>query len=114
MNTPIYYNTAYINTECASPKQQTMEEAIAEDRRFEKVLEWFDSMQETDEERKKRLKAEDEKALESTRRRRKILELQTLIAELRSKLTGSGGKDPEVEARLSAAQTELFWLMFSF
>lgn len=114
MNTPVYYNTAYINTECASPKQQMLEEAIAEDRRFAKVLERFDAEQETDEERRKRLQAEDEQALERNRRRQKMNELQALIAELRSKLASSGGKDPGIEARLSAAQTELFWLMFSF
>lgn len=114
MDTLIYYNTAYINTECASPKQQTIEEAIAEDRHFAQVFERFDAQQETDEERRKRLEAEDEKALERLKHRQKMMELQSLIAELRSKIASSGGKDPEMEARLSAAQTELFWLMFSF
>lgn len=114
MNTPIYYNTVYINTECASPKQQMLEEAIAEDRRFAKVLERFDAQQETDEERAQRLKAEDKQALERSRMRQKMNDLQALIAELRSKLASSGGKNPAIEARISAAQTELFWLMFSF
>ena len=114
MNTPIYYIPTYINTECASPKQQILEEAIAEDRRFAKVLERFDAEQETAEERAERLKAEDEQALERHRLRQKMNDLQALIAELRSKLASSGCKNPEIEARISAAQTELFWLMFSF
>lgn len=79
-----------------------------EDSEFKAMLREFDATQESEAERRARRAAEDRLAAERRARQAKLLELQAKIATLRSRVVGGGG--PADEARLSMAQTELFWL----
>lgn len=91
---------------------QDLQDELDKTEDFEKLLKKIDSMQETSEERAARLEAEDKEVQARKDRTKKMNELQSLIAQLRSQLAASGG-DPAIAARLSEAQTELFWLMMS-
>jgi len=112
MDNPTITSGYIVLGENTPPRPLTLEEAVAEDDKFAKILERFDAAQETAEERRRRLELEEAEALKRKQKQKRILELQTLIAELRSKLSNLGGRDNGIEARISAAQTELFWLMF--
>ncbi|MDR0310975.1 MAG: hypothetical protein LBJ21_05260 [Acidobacteriota bacterium] len=80
-------------------------------REFAKILEKVDA------DRQSTMKTDREKADETRElqekkdKEKKINELRGLIAQLRQKLAGSG-YDRAIAARLSAAETELFWLLF--
>ncbi|MDL2236764.1 hypothetical protein LJC56_02890 [Christensenellaceae bacterium OttesenSCG-928-K19] len=90
---------------------KALEDELEKSAEFKKVLEKFDSMQETAEQKRARQKQEAEAAQEKKAKNKKIAELRGLIAQLKAKLSSSG-HDPKIAAQLSAAQTQLFWLMF--
>lgn len=100
------------------PKSRISFDQIADEvkraQEFEKVLKQVDAMIGTPAERAKR-RAEEQKAAEAkAKREKRINELYALIAKLRTMLMDRGGRDASIEAQISAAQTELFWLQFSF
>ncbi len=103
-------NTAMI--EGSSFYSEALGQEIEESEKFAEVLKKFDAAQETDEDRRARQKAETEATAAAKEKSTKVNELRGRIAQLKSKIAGSGG-DPALEAQLSALQTELFWMMFS-
>ena len=90
--------------------QKALEEEEEKQRKFEEVLAEFDALQETAEERKKRLAEEARVAQDRRERNKKMAELRSLIAHLRQKLINSG-YSKSVQAELAMAQNQLFWLM---
>jgi len=108
-------NIPVINTDTVStapPMVQKLAREIEESDKFEKVLKRIDAQTETSEQRSARIAKENEAIRARKEKNKKICDLRALIAQLRTKLLSSGF-DPRVEAQLSAAQNELFWLMFS-
>lgn len=80
-----------------------------QDTAFLQLLKNFDATQETQAERRRRQAAEEAARLEKLRQTQAANELYGRIAQLRSKVSAGGGA--AVQAQLSAAQTELFWLL---
>lgn len=100
--------TAALQAALLGAQQATAQAEPAEDSEFKALLREFDATQETEAERRARRTAEDRLAAERRARQAQLLELQAKIATLRSRVAGGGG--PADQARLSMAQTELFWL----
>ncbi len=103
-------SNSYVNFSDNENFQKGLEEALEEQEKFAEVLERYDALQETPEERAARNKAEAQAARDRREFQTKLNELQGLIAELKRKLINSGYSD-DVQAELSAAQSKLYWLV---
>ncbi|HBU13130.1 MAG TPA: hypothetical protein DEB31_10565 [Clostridiales bacterium] len=99
------------STARSASSARAFEEELEKSAEFRKILEKFDAMQETAEEKRARRAKEAEAAQEKSEKNKKIAQLRGRIAQLKSKLMSTG--DPSVKAEIAALETQLFWLMFS-
>lgn len=98
-----------------SAKEKALDNQIQRQKDFAKALKMLDDHLAETERRRKREEAQRKQAEHDERvKEKKIQELTALIAHLRSKVANSRGGDSSAQARLDAAETELFWLTFSF
>lgn len=80
---------------------------------FAKALKTADDYLKSTQKTEEELKNEAEAAQERKETEKKICELRALIAHLRQKLASSGYRSDAVAAQLSAAETELYWLLLN-
>ncbi len=88
-------------------------DAIEESEKFAEVMRKLAALQESPRERAARLDREAELAAERRRKTSRINELRGLIAQLRTKLVSSN-YSTKVQAQISDAQRQLYWLLMGF
>lgn len=86
---------------------------LEDSREFAEVMRKLAAMQESPQARAARLKRETELAAERRRRTSQINELRGLVAHLKTKLISSNYSN-SVQAQLSDAQRQLYWLLMGF
>ena len=87
--------------------------AEEQDTGFLQLLQQFDALQESEEDRRARKSQEEAEAAAAREKQEKMNALFARIAQLRARVAACP-QDAALASELSAVQTELFWLMMAF